>query len=179
MARRKGLGIFGSVLGVAFKVGGAVAKEIAKPSKVDINRKLKERQAQMAAEKKLNQLNETLDAFAAEQDREFKELKAKNKAWSKDFNKLGTMRSNAKEYEKQGKLKLAINWHLKALDFGETSERLHYGNYAANIGRIIILYGKVKDKESLENFLIRVIYNYPEAREIDDWKKRLSKLNNK
>lgn len=104
---------------------------------------------------------------------EIRELEAKNKAWSNDFNRMMKYRNEAKELEKEGKKEDALNLYLTSLKISEKSECLQYGNYYADIHRIIILYTKLKLSEDLIFFLEYIIKVYGEN---EDWKVRLSRL---
>ncbi|MDM1060839.1 tetratricopeptide repeat protein [Myroides odoratimimus] len=104
---------------------------------------------------------------------EIRELEAKNKAWSNDFNRMMKYRNEAKELEKEGKKEDALNLYLTSLKISEKSECLQYGNYYADIHRIIVLYTKLKLNEDLKHFLEYLIKEYGED---EDWKIRLLRL---
>lgn len=103
-------------------------------------------------------------------------LRAENELWQTDFNKLLDFRNKATKLEKSGKLSMAIDSYLNAMDFGEKSTKLSITNYSHDIERIIILYGKTKETENLISFLQKVISTYPEYRDVKKWAVRLSKL---
>lgn len=122
----------------------------------------------------------TFDKWSDEEDeqilQEIKELKAKNEAWSKDFNKIAEYRSEGKQLEKEDRKEEALNLYLTSLKFSEQSEYLKYGNYYADIHRVIILLTKLKRTEELKDFLEYIIAKYGAD---EDWNIRLSKLTKK
>ncbi|WP_262247017.1 hypothetical protein [Parapedobacter soli] len=180
MVRKKDLGIFGAFVGAAVKLGVAASKGVSRSvTQSERQRKANQFRQQVDFEKKLSSYKRVLDemdAFAEKQDDELTLLKAENKAWEKDFNKVMSYRKKAMDFEKEGKLMPAIKNHLKSIELAENSERLGYNNFAYGITRVVILYGKIKDKESLREFLTECIRKYPKAPEISDWEKRLSKI---
>jgi tetratricopeptide (TPR) repeat protein len=103
-------------------------------------------------------------------------LRTENELWQTDFNKVLDFRNKATKLEKSGKLSMAIDSYLNAMDFGEKSTKLSINNYSHDIERIIILYGKTKETENLISFLQKVISTYPEYRDVKKWAVRLSKL---
>ncbi|MBO0593937.1 hypothetical protein I2486_21265 [Cellulophaga sp. E16_2] len=103
-------------------------------------------------------------------------LRTENELWQTDFNKVLDFRNKATKLEKSGKLSMAIESYLNAMDFGEKSTKLSINNYSHDIDRIIILYGKTKETENQISFLQRVISTYPEYRDVKKWAVRLSKL---
>lgn len=112
------------------------------------------------------------DKLKKETDR----LRTENDIWQKDFNKLLDFREKASNFEKLGKFSEAIEFYLKAVDFGEKSTKLSINNYSHDIDRTIILYGKTREVENQALFLQRVISTYPNHREFKKWAVRLSKL---
>jgi len=83
----------------------------------------------------------------------------------------------AAQLEKEKKYYEAISVYLKSIEQGESSELLNIYNYAHDISRVIMLYGKTKQVEELKKFLEEKIKLYPDFRDIRDWAVRLSKLN--
>lgn len=103
-------------------------------------------------------------------------LQAHNEAWSKEFHDLGYLRDKARQYEKEQKFIEAITIYLNSVERGEQSKLLNIYNYAHDIERVIILYGKTKQKEALRQFLEEKIKMYPDFRDTKDWAVRLTKL---
>jgi len=99
----------------------------------------------------------------------------------KGFNDIINLRNKAKALEKQKKSSEALEIYLQSIGLGERSEQLSINNYAYDIQRAIILYGKLKEFEKLSHFLQDKINRYPDLRdkEIKDWKNRLEKANQK
>lgn len=102
-------------------------------------------------------------------------LKEENDKWEKDFNKLIKLRDEANFLEKSGKLEDSIKKYLEAIEFGENSSRLKINNFLFDIKRVIILYGKTKQKDELKAFLQNVIDLFPDSIDLPDWKLRLLK----
>ena len=180
MTKLKGLGIFSSLLAAAFKSGTSTTINI-KSSIVQDNkhREIKERNEQLRIKKMLTaskSLFDKMDSLIEEQEREIKKIRLKSKVRQRDFNKVMMLRNQAMDFEKEGKLELALNKHLKSIELGESSTNIHYANISFGIKRSIILYGKLKDYKSLRSFLLNCMSKYPEVQDIDDWKKRLSKI---
>lgn len=103
-------------------------------------------------------------------------LQAHNEAWSKEFHDLGSLRDKARQYEKEQRFIEAIAIYLNSIERGEQSKLLNIYNYAHDIERVIILYGKTKQKELLIQFLEEKIKMYPDFRDVKDWAVRLTKL---
>mgnify|MGYP006150146281 CR=1 FL=1 len=112
------------------------------------------------------------EKFKNETDR----IRNENDLWQKDFNKMLEFRDKAIDFERTGKLSEAIEFYLKSVGFGEKSAMLSINNYSHDIERIIILYGKIKESENQVLFLQKVIFNYPDYRDVKKWAVRLSKL---
>jgi len=108
--------------------------------------------------------------------KETEELQAHNEAWLKEFQRLGSLTQSGNTLEKEKNFYRAITVYLEAVEFGEKSSLLNIYNYALAIERVIILYGKTKQKENLIQFLHQKIEMYPEFRETKNWAVRLSKL---
>ena len=106
-------------------------------------------------------------------------LKQENDAWQKEFNYIIKLREKATKLDKTGKNREAINIYLKSIDYGENSNRLNILNYAYDIERVIILYGKTKQVEKQIAFLKKIINTYFDYHDIDKWKIRLSKFTQK
>ncbi len=111
-----------------------------------------------------------------ETKKEVEKLQAENAAWEKDFNTILNFRTKASTLEKEGKLQEAIEEYSKSASFGNNNERLNFNNYAHDIERLIILYNKTKQKETLIEFLEQLIEKYPEYRDAQKWAVRLSSL---
>lgn len=111
-----------------------------------------------------------------ETKKEIGKLQAANAAWEKDFYTLLNFRTTASAFEKDGKLYEAIDEYIKSISFGVYSQRLNLSNYAHDIERLIVLYNKTKQKETLVSFLEQLIAKYPDYRDIQKWAVRLSSL---
>lgn len=103
-------------------------------------------------------------------------LQAHNEAWSKEFHDLGSLRDKARHYEKEQRFIEAIALYLYSIERGEQSKLLNIYNYAHDIERVIILYGKTKQKELLIQFIEEKLKMYPDFRDAKDWAVRLTKL---
>ncbi|MBA7557518.1 hypothetical protein ES705_50278 [subsurface metagenome] len=114
--------------------------------------------------------------FFEELQRKTEVLRAENKAFGDDFGNMINMREKAQSLEKENKLKEAISTYLSSLQMSENSQRLSINNFAFDIHRVIILYGKTKQEELLEEFLEDKIQRYPDFQDTKDWKVRLDKL---
>lgn len=110
---------------------------------------------------------------------ELKELQVERKAWEEDFNHIIELREKAKLFEKKQEYTEAIEIYIEAIEFGENSIKLNFSNYAHDMERVIVLYGKTKQTEKQIDFLRRILKTYPEMQDADNWKVRLSKLTNK
>lgn len=108
--------------------------------------------------------------------RDTEALQAQNDAWSKEFHDLGYLRGQARQFEKEQRFIEAIDIYLNSIERGEQSKLLNIYNYAHDIERVIILYGKTKQKELLIQFLKEKIEMYPDFRDTKDWAVRLTKL---
>lgn len=97
-------------------------------------------------------------------------------AWEIDFNTVTTLRSSAVQLEKEGKPEEALFRYLTAIDTAVKSKALHFGNFSHDIERVIIIYGKLRQKEKLVEFLKLNIEKYPSYSA--EWKIRLAKLQN-
>jgi len=109
--------------------------------------------------------------------KETERLQKENNAWSVDFNKIIALRQKAKEFEQLNKIEEAISVYLQSIEFGESSAKLNINNYAHDIDRVIILYSKTKQQETLKRFLENKIDLYPDFQDTKKWAVRLSKLN--
>lgn len=96
--------------------------------------------------------------------------------WQKGFDTIIKLREKAHSFEKNGQFNDAIQVYIESVTYGEQDGRLSLNNYAHDIGRVIILYGKTKQKENQIKFLKRVISKYPDCRDAGKWAERLSKL---
>jgi tetratricopeptide (TPR) repeat protein len=103
-------------------------------------------------------------------------LHKQNEAWSKEFHNLGSLRDKARQYEKEQRFMDAIALYLDSIEKGEQSKLLNIYNYAHDIERVIILYGKTKQKELLIEFLEEKLGKYPDFHDAKDWAVRLTKL---
>ncbi|NJY64317.1 hypothetical protein HC174_16385 [Salinimicrobium sp. CDJ15-81-2] len=107
------------------------------------------------------------------------QLRADNKAWESDFEKVTSLRKQAQDLEKNKDLEKAIETYILSINTGEKSKRLTFNNYAFDIHRVIIVLGKTKQKEQLREFLREKIEKYPTVAESENWKDRLQKLESK
>lgn len=103
-------------------------------------------------------------------------LKQYNKEWEKEFNQIVSLREKATRLDKELKYNEAIEVYLESIDFGEKSSKINISNYAHDIERVIVLYGKSKQLEKQVEFLKKIINTYPSLQNTDKWKIRLSKL---
>lgn len=103
-------------------------------------------------------------------------IRQENKSWEQDFKSLIRLRERAAQLEKSGKYSDAIEMYLRAICFGESSNQLNFSNYVHDVERVIVLYGKSKQKEEQRLFLKKVIGAYPDFTETKKWIVRLSKL---
>jgi hypothetical protein len=118
--------------------------------------------------------------FEKEIIRRTKELEAENKMWSKEFNKAMTLRTKAKEHEKNGKVDLAIKCYVENIKFIKESTKINqYSTIAHDIDRLAILYSKTKQFDLLINLLSENIELYGLDERTTKWKDRLNKLINK
>lgn len=106
-------------------------------------------------------------------------LRQENREWEKEFNKITSLRQKAQQFEKENKLNEAIEIYIQSITYGEESEKLNFNNYAFDIERVIVLYGKIKRKDLLKVFLEEIIRYYPDSRSSSEWAVRLSKLENR
>jgi tetratricopeptide (TPR) repeat protein len=109
--------------------------------------------------------------------KETEKLQAENKAWEIEFNQTVSSRQKAQKLEKENKLDEALSVYLQSIERDESSKKLIIYNFAYDIDRVIVLYGKTKQKEKLNTFLEEKINNYQDFRGVQDWMVRLSKLN--
>jgi tetratricopeptide (TPR) repeat protein len=122
--------------------------------------------------KELVKLSEEYDDLK----RETEAIKAKNKAWQIDFDKIISLRQKAQQFEKENKLNEALITYLESIEKGENSKYLNILNYAFDIDRVIVLYSKTRQKEVLIEFLEEKIIKYHDFRGVKEWAVRLSKL---
>jgi hypothetical protein len=108
---------------------------------------------------------------------ETERLQKENNAWQIDFDKIIALRQKAKELEQQNKTEEAISVYLQSIAFGEFSPKLNICNYAHDINRVIILYSRIKEHETLKRFIQDKINLYPDFQDAKNWAVRLSKLN--
>lgn len=109
--------------------------------------------------------------------KETENIHTKNKVWQNEFDKTISLRQKAQQSEKENNLYEAISYYLQSIKQGENSATLNIYNYAFDIDRVIVIYGKTKQKELLKDFIEEQIRKYPDFRGMKDWAVRLSKLN--
>lgn len=114
----------------------------------------------------------SLDELKKETDR----LRRENTQWQKEFSYIIKLREKATNLDKSGKYLEAIKIYNEAILFGENSERMNISNYAHDINRVIILYGKTKQIDLLKKFLERIINDHPDYRDSEKLRVRLSKI---
>lgn len=108
---------------------------------------------------------------------ETKKIEAENRLWEKEYRILGSRSEKAKKYEKEEKFELAISTYLENIEYSKSNVRMNNISYIArDIERVIILYGKIGEKELLKKFLSENISFYPKFQGVEKWKVRLSKL---
>ena len=108
--------------------------------------------------------------------RETEILQAENKQWENEFSGKILSREKALQLEKEGKLFDALELYLDSIDKDENSNKLTIYNYAFDIDRVIVLYGKTKQKEKLKAFLEDKVAKHANYNKINEWIVRLSKL---
>ncbi|BAX80981.1 hypothetical protein [Labilibaculum antarcticum] len=118
---------------------------------------------------------EAFDAYNEEESRNEK-LKRENREWETEFKHLSDSRIKGSCFEKENKYFEAIEVYLSSVEYGEKSNLLSIANYGHDIERVIILYGKLKQKVYLRQFLERMISTYPDCREAIKWDARLAKI---
>lgn len=104
-------------------------------------------------------------------------LQAENRQWGKEFNNTIASREKALQFEKEGKLFEALEIYLDSINKDENSDKLTIYNYAFDIDRVIVLYGKTKQKEKLKAFLEEKVAKHANYNKVNEWIVRLSKLN--
>lgn len=109
--------------------------------------------------------------------RESEILQSENKKWEKEFNYIISFRERALQLEKEGKILEALDVYLQSIELNEKSNKLTIYNYAFDIDRVIILYGKTKQKEKLKAFLEDKVNKHKNYNRVNEWMVRLSKLN--
>lgn len=109
--------------------------------------------------------------------RETEILQAENRQWDKEFNNTIASREKALQLEKEEKLFEALEIYLDSINKDENSNKLTIYNYAFDIDRVIVLYGKTKQKEKLKAFLEEKVAKHANYNKVNDWIVRLSKLN--
>lgn len=91
---------------------------------------------------------------------------------------IHSLKERARSFEKRKLFHEAISVYLVAIEQGIMNSRLRLSDYEQCIDRVIVLYGKTRQKENLKAFLKEQISMYPDYRSIGYWKKRLLKLSN-
>lgn len=116
----------------------------------------------------------------------FKNLKTKTEQLQKEneynaiiFEYYREHVNNGKRYESDKNYEKAIEQYRLGLDYAVKEPTLKINNFSKSIHRLIILYGKTNQYEDLKNLLEESISNYPDYRDVGDWKTRLEKLNTK
>lgn len=180
MARKKGLGFFGSLIGFSSKLGKTAYSEVKKSNKSKKRQAIKEeRQERISLEREATRLK-LLENYSmlddVPHDTTLERLQLINQEWRVEFDQLRKFIERGKYFETTGELAAAIESYRKAIKFGENSNRLIFNNYAHSIKRVIILYGKTKDKTALKDYLQEIIDKYPSVSEREDWEKRLAKI---
>lgn len=109
--------------------------------------------------------------------KETETFKSENRNWQKEFNDVISSREAALNLEKVGKIFEALELYLKSIEKAENSNKLTINNYAFDIDRVIVLFGKTKQKEKLKEFLEDKINRHQDYNNLNEWIVRLSKLN--
>lgn len=91
---------------------------------------------------------------------------------------IHSLKERARSFEKRKLYHEAISVYLVAIEQGIMNTRLRLSDYEQCIDRVIVLYGKTRQKDKLKAFLMEQISMYPDYRSIGYWKKRLLKLSN-
>ena len=71
-------------------------------------------------------------------------LQAENKVWEIEINHTVLSRQKAQKLEKENKLDEALSVYLQSIERDENSKKLTICNFAFDIDRVIVLYGKTK-----------------------------------
>lgn len=177
----RGFNILSGFIGAAFKAGKVVSKEFSKNRKQPQSRiaKVQEYQRRVHEEMELSRLK-LIENFSHQEDvndaSSLESLQAINAEWELQFYELRRYIDRGKYFEGSKQFQAAIEAYNKAIRFGESSSRLNYANYAHPIKRVIILLGKLKEKERLKEYLQNLISNYSNEKEAHDWNHRLSKI---
>jgi len=119
------------------------------------------------------------DAFFENLKKETEDLRKQNEYDSMVREFYFEFFRNGKRYESDNNYSKAIEKYRLGLDYAVKEPTLKINNFAKSIHRLIILYGKTKQYEDLKNLLEESISNYPDYRDVGDWKTRLEKLNTK
>ena len=104
-------------------------------------------------------------------------LKVKNKHIADVQNYYFSIVNKARKLESNKKYEEAILEYNKGLNYAYSEPILKIHNYAHSIHMLIILYGKIKNYQRLEEHLKESIYKHPDWKDSKDWEKRLNKLN--
>lgn len=129
-------------------------------------------------EQKTDDSNEFLKEYDDLKD-ELEKLQNQNRGWEKEFNKIISAREKAQQLERENNLLEALEVYLESIRSNENSDKMTIYNYAFDIDRVIILYGKTKQKEKLKIFLEEKIRRHNNYNRVNEWIVRLSKLNSK
>lgn len=120
---------------------------------------------------------DSLDKFLNEMDNETRKLKEENKEWEAEAKVLFGKRKEIFALDKKGNESIVLPMYLDHLADCEASKRFSYtNNVVVIVDRIIILYGKLKDKKKQKEFIETAIAKYPDYSKISEWKVRLNKL---
>ena len=106
---------------------------------------------------------------------ELERLKEENERWSELFAIIGSNRSKTNEFEKEVKLREALDVYKHNIEFA-INNGFQYWHFAHDINRVIILLGKLKEHAELSATLSQLIEKYPNVRESQNWRARLAKL---
>lgn len=119
------------------------------------------------------------DAFFENLKKETEDLRKQNEYDSMVREFYFEFFRNGKRYESSKSYEKAIEQYRLGLDYAVKEPTLKINNFSKSIHRLIILYGKTNQYEDLKNLLEESISNYPDYRDVGDWKTRLEKLNTK
>lgn len=106
------------------------------------------------------------------EDYEYDRIKA---AWREQMDYITNSHEEANQLEKKGKNEEAIKIYLELINYQQNEDSLKFNSFI-EIERVIILYGKIGQKENQIAYLKEVIKKFPKHNDIDKWKIRLSKL---
>lgn len=119
-------------------------------------------------------INETL---SVDIDEGLKKLRQCRESWDIEHESIFSHRNEAMRHDKQGDNQKALTMYLENIEMCKNSNHFNnLNNFSYAIERVIILYGKEKEKGLLKRYLESLIKEYPKSKEVLQWKTRLQKL---